>query len=133
VKRSDLEKITPHGDDFDSPDSTFAQDSVACVDAALVALSSRWKTAPAVVEFAIEPVQIAVCQKETGFEDLGTGPEAEAWENAVVDNPKLKDDLALYSSLLNSLESKAELSKQDISELRELARNTKWTREKLLP
>jgi len=62
-----LELISPDGEFFDSPDSTYAQDVVICVDASVRALLANEKLEGEWSEFAVEPVRTMTCERITGY------------------------------------------------------------------
>jgi hypothetical protein len=55
-----LDRITPHADDFTALDCTFAQDAVVCVDAALRAVSPDEDVDPFWCEYALEPIKWSI-------------------------------------------------------------------------
>jgi hypothetical protein len=58
-----IASATPHGDDFDAPDSTFAQDAAICVDAALRAAFGQ-QLNPQWIEYALEPMTAALAVRD---------------------------------------------------------------------
>ena len=55
----------------EAPQSTFAQDVVICIDAAVRAATTTENVKPAWVQYALEPITMMTRQQETGFYDLG--------------------------------------------------------------
>ena len=62
-----LELISPDGEFFDSPDSTYAQDVVICVDASVRALLANEKLEGGWSWFAVEAVHTMACERITGY------------------------------------------------------------------
>jgi hypothetical protein len=75
--RRSLFRSGPHGNDLDSPWSTYAQDAITCIDAALAACStsggeefqSNW------IQFALEPlvVSLAIRGYDVEFDPVAPG------------------------------------------------------------
>lgn len=117
-----IEEITPHGDDFDAPESTFAQDAAICIDAAVRAATPSERVDPAWVEFALEPAKIAACIEQTGNIDAGSDPDGMAWENKVVDHPYVRTEAEFMTKTIEFLRDRNSLSSIEILSLREAAR-----------
>jgi uncharacterized protein YjaG (DUF416 family) len=123
--------LVPHGDDFDAPDSTFAQDAAICVDAALRAISIDENVDVRWVEYSIEPARIAACMEETGFMELGS-TEARAWEARALNNAKLRSDVDLCRDMIRSLKQAEPLDPAYVKALRKQMCEVRWSHEKLL-
>ncbi len=65
---------TPHADDFDSVETTFAQDVTILIDAALRASADEMADEDTPIEAAFEALRVALCMERYGFLDLGSGP-----------------------------------------------------------
>lgn len=99
-----LEVLTPSGEGFDSPDSTYAQDAVICVDAAVRALTPGESLNSGWVEYAIEPVKTKVSVRKSGYMSM-EGEVAEAWEAQLMADPELAIFLKDCEDLIARLES----------------------------
>lgn len=93
-----LDLISPDGEIFDSPDSTYAQDVVICVDASIRALLANEKLKGEWSEFAVEPVCTMACERITGYLSV------EGEERAQVETQIVKDlDVAAFLADLDDL------------------------------
>lgn len=62
--RSALARSAPHGNDLDSPWSTYAQDAITCIDAALVASSGNGGDfRPQWIQFSLEPLVVSLAAR----------------------------------------------------------------------
>jgi uncharacterized protein YjaG (DUF416 family) len=110
-----LGEITPHGDDFPSPDSTYAQDAVICVDAAVRGLTGDVSLDGAWIEYALEASRTKVTSRMTGYTAL-EGDLARDWEETIFDDPEVAALLADYQRLIEKL--KLPTSRVDIEDIR---------------
>jgi hypothetical protein len=85
-----ISKVTPNEDQFETPEVSFAMDVAICVDAAVRASDPEQSIEPAWVEFALDPVIVTLCEQQTGYLDLGSSPEEDAWRRQALKNPVLK-------------------------------------------
>jgi uncharacterized protein YjaG (DUF416 family) len=99
-----LEALTPSGERFDSPDSTYAQDVVVCVDAAVRSLISQEVLDGNWVEYAVEPVKTRASIESTGFSSI-EGAAAASWESHLMGNPRVAEFLADCEGLLAHLKN----------------------------
>jgi uncharacterized protein YjaG (DUF416 family) len=119
--RRRLEQVaaaTPHGGEFDSPGSTFAQDAVICIDAALRACSEFERVDVRWIEYPIEASRIAACLRETGFVSL-EGKERVAWEDRALEEPPLRSEIELYRGVIRSLQKDQPIDPSRAAALRE--------------
>lgn len=123
--------LIPHGDDFDAPDSTFAQDAAICVDASLRASSTDENVDVRWVEYAIEPARIAASMEETGFMEPGS-TEARASQARVLDNAKLRSEVDLYRDIIRSLKQVEPLDPGYVKALRRQMYEARWSHERLM-
>lgn len=123
--------LIPHGDDFDAPDSTFAQDAAICVDASLRASSTDENVDVRWVEYAIEPARIAASMEETGFMEPGS-TEARASQARVLDNAKLRSEVDLYRDIIRSLKQVEPLDPVYVKALRRQMYEARWSHERLM-
>ena len=99
-----LELISPDGEFFDSPDSTYAQDVVICVDASVRALLANEKLEGEWSEFAVEPVRTMACERITGYLSV-EGEERTHVETQIVKNLDVAAFLADLDDLTDLLAS----------------------------
>lgn len=115
-----LEAVTPHSDDFETPASSYAQNAVICVDAALRAIWPKEQVDPSWVQYPVETVKVAICVAENGVVDLGSSPEAIEWSNRVAEHPRMREELQFLRKLIGVLRT-LDFSSHSISELQALA------------
>lgn len=97
-----LASAVPHGDDFDSPQSTFAQDAVICVDAAVkpavgMQVDGSW------VEYVLEPMATSLTLRDLGLTDVGSDSAGDAVRDGLVDDPAMAQALAFCRTALATL------------------------------
>jgi uncharacterized protein YjaG (DUF416 family) len=99
-----LEALMPSGERFDSPDSTYAQDVVVCVDAALRSLIPTEVLAGDWIEYAVEPVKTRISIQNTGFASV-EGTAAVEWEMQLMRDPEIVEFLGDCETLLSRLQA----------------------------
>lgn len=99
----DVEDVAPHGDDFEAPFSTYAQDFVVCLDTSVRGLVEQRGLDAGCVEYAIEPVITAVTLELTGYTAL-EGHHAEKWDPVLVSDSRIIAVLEDCSKALAVLE-----------------------------
>lgn len=104
-----LEAITPSGERFDAPDSTYAQDSVICVDAAVRALIPDETVDGNWIEYGVEPIKTKTSIEECGFSSIEGAPREE-WETRLMKDPDVADFLADCEKLLKRLAADSNLN-----------------------
>lgn len=123
-----VELQTPHADDFDSLETTFAQD--ACFSAGMAVQALSGSAEPGWVEYTLEVLRVAVCVEQTGHMDLGSGPEYEVFQRELVLDDRVQKELAFQEADLAMLES---ADPPDYRAMRERAAANTWTVALLLP
>ena len=98
-----IARATPHQDDFAGPDTAFAVDVTICVDAAVRAGDLAQQVNPAWVEYALTPAISAVCERETGYVDLGSSEMADRWRSSALKNPKIREAFKAVSAMADSV------------------------------
>ena len=115
-------KATPHADDFDSLLITSAQDTCICLDLAVRWTGSIEKDRSyAMTEYSLEGWRQLICYRETGYIDLGSGPEAAAFELQLLEHPFISAELARQHEDIATLQSQEEIS-QFVATLKDRAR-----------
>jgi hypothetical protein len=107
----------------EAPQSTFAQDVVICLDAAIRAATTNEAVNPAWVEYALEPITMAVCQEETGFYDLGNSDSADRWEQNALNNPRLSKAMNCCTKMLDYIKRRQVFAAVDAQSLVEMSGN----------
>jgi uncharacterized protein YjaG (DUF416 family) len=97
-----LERLTPSGERFDSPDSTYAQDVVICIDCALRALMPHEKLSGDWLEYALEPIRTKISIEICGYASV-EGEERAAWETQLMTNPEVVSFLADCEQVIATL------------------------------
>ena len=116
-----IAKVTPDGERFDAPESTFAQDVAICMDAAVRAATLEEKINPSWVEYALEPSIIVASEEQTGYIDPGSSIEADKWRVIALRHPGLLRAFETAFALLAILKANATPNSSDIVRLRLLA------------
>lgn len=116
-----LASASPDGEEFDAPGSTYAQDVVICVDAALRTTIASETIRPEWIEFALEPITQFVCEDQTGFLDLGGDAEAEVWNRQALDDDRLRRAFEAVKALIARIRTSHFLPIEDLTELRIVA------------
>lgn len=99
-----LTVITPSGEDFDSPDSTYAQDAIVCLDAALRALipgetlNGNW------VEYALEAIRTKVSVEKFGYSSV-EGAAGDEWEAKLAVAPEVATFLRDCDDLISRIQT----------------------------
>jgi hypothetical protein len=117
-----IEDITPDGERFDAPDSTFAQDAAICIDAAVRAGNPKEELNPAWVEYALQPAITMLCEEQTGYLELGSSERANAWRSHALKHPGLQRAFEALSAMAEFLKERGEkIGSPDLETLRQWA------------
>jgi Protein of unknown function (DUF416) len=103
---SRLESMIPSGERFDSPDSTYAQDVIICVDAAVRALLDGEALVGEWAEFAVEPTYTMVSKRLTGYLAV-EGDARGLWEARLLEDAEVASFLGDLDALTDLLASGA--------------------------
>jgi uncharacterized protein YjaG (DUF416 family) len=106
-------RLTPHGDDFDAPNSTFAQDVAICVDCAIRALLPDEEINGEWCEFAIEPAIIRATEEAYGFLSPNSSARTE-WSSQIIKHPALTDLLQDLNEITEELSRQSDDDYQKI-------------------
>lgn len=85
----ELSKITPHGDDFDSPNSTYAQDALICVDTALRFIVDDSDAQVGCAEYILEPLRTVIAIEQLGVVDPGSSSGEMEWFEKLSNDPRM--------------------------------------------
>jgi uncharacterized protein YjaG (DUF416 family) len=128
---SQVEELTPHAEDFDQLATTLAQDACICVDSAIRwCLEDERDRYPHVVEYSFEALSAFVCHEKTGLLQLGDSEEGEAFEQALIHDSRVQQELRFQHQDLEDLlqgDRRAGLAQR----LRKGSKMNCWTVEKL--
>jgi hypothetical protein len=113
--------VTPDGERFDAPESTFAQDVAICMDAAVRSSNQAEKINPGWVEYVLEPATVAASEEQTGYLDPGDSIQAEEWRATALKHSGLRRAFETSAELIRVLAMKPSVSSSDVAELRSLA------------
>ena len=116
-----LEVAIPHGDDCESVECVLALYPCICIDTALRYCLDDSSVGPVAVEYAIEGLRKLWSHLETGYIDLGSGPQADAFEATLIDAPVVRDELKRQEEDLRVLESTPALTASVVKEIRRRA------------
>ena len=93
--------VVPHGDDFDAPLSTYAQDVGACTYAALACIANDWETGW--LDSVFSPLRIAEALSDFGLLDVGSSTLAKAWRERLHAKPHIAAAVKFVSDALTTL------------------------------
>jgi hypothetical protein len=96
-------ELAPDADEFDDADTIGAQDAVIAVDASIRArlgLSTAGSS-----DHVLEHAEMKVTEQRTGSTGLGSGPEAEAWDRAIMAEPGMRAAVEVVERCLAALEA----------------------------
>jgi hypothetical protein len=105
--RAALAAEIPHGDDLDSPWSTYAQDALICVDAGLAAASISDHPMPIWIQYGLEPLSTSLQLRD---EDLVRSRGEEYWRREVVSDPDMAKAIAFLRRVTGELSERADVS-----------------------
>lgn len=100
---SNIESGTPHAEKFSSVEGVCAQNLCIAVDITVRLCLEEPGTQPLASEYGFEALKAAICNKEIGFIDLGSGPDAQQFELRLINHPMIARELELQLSDLNAL------------------------------
>jgi hypothetical protein len=110
-----LEASTPEGDSPDEVPSTAAQDCWICADIGIrVPLDPSYDAGPA-IEYALEPVLVAVTEELFGVSQLGTSDEEEAQVAALLRHPKVAAAVEFCRWATDFLQDQPEPNEADLA------------------
>ena len=98
-----IARVTPHQEEYAGLDAAFAIDVTICVDAAVRAGDPAQEVNPAWVEYAVTPVISTVCERETGYVDLGSSEMADWWRSRALKNPEIREAFKAVSEMADVL------------------------------
>lgn len=98
-----LQSAAPHADDFDDPDTIGAQDAVIAADAAL--RLARGVSVNGLALYILEHAELAVTYRRTGSTGLGSGPEADAWDREIINEPSMRSAIEAVEAAVSALEA----------------------------
>lgn len=120
------EDYIPHIDDFDTLEATFAQDTMICLDAAIRALSERSQCDPRWVEYAFEGLKMAICNKLTGYLDVGSAFEEKKFQDKLIHHEWVVKEFSSQNEDLSEIEGQVYLSEENVSKLKNRAIANAW-------
>jgi hypothetical protein len=113
-----MDAATPHGDDFDDPETTGAQDAAIAADVALRA--ARGLPTNGMFWYVLEYLDQTVTLRRTGFSDIGSGPAAIQWESEILGDVQVAAAITAVDRSLSFLDTIDLIDHHAISELRQL-------------
>lgn len=115
-----IAKVIPDEQEFEVPDSTFAMDTAICVDAAVRAADPERDVNPGWVEYALQPAITTLCERETGYLDLGS--ESQTWQTSALKNLELREAFEALAEMAEILSRrKTAISRSELQDLQRLA------------
>jgi len=98
-----IEAATPHGDDFDAPKSTYAQDAAICADTAVRLAMNHHNASINAIEYALEPLKNVISMSDLDCIDPGTGVAATDFYNELPFRPQMKQAIEFLHELISQL------------------------------
>ena len=117
-----LEFATPHADDCRSVECLLSQYVCICVDTAIRYCIGDESVGPVSIEYTFEALRALQCYLQTGHIDLGSGPEADRFEEDLVNSPIVQKELELQLNDLSDIKHSNCVDGQLAEELRKRAR-----------
>ena len=112
-----VEAATPHGDDFDDPETTGAQDAAITADVALRV--ARGLPTEGMLWYALEHLDQVVTFDRTRLTDVGSGPRGDRWEAEILGEPRVASALEVLDHCLERLRHTDRVDQPMLDELRE--------------
>jgi hypothetical protein len=112
-----LVDCVPHGHDYDTPWSTYAQDAIICADASLLAASLDCAVDPEWISYALEPLESALSNRDVDLiSDPSTGGES-LWRQRIPQDPAMRAALTFLRESIVSLRGSHEIDPTKLDEL----------------
>lgn len=129
---AEVERSTPSSEDYDSVESVLAQNLCIAVDSTIRWCLAEQNIDPVAGEFGIEALRSAVSHVETGFIDVGSGPESHDFLAKLVSHPVISNEIELERSDLPALESNPSQEAELILQLKRSAESNRIDTSRLL-
>ena len=130
-----LERVldaTPHADDFDAVEATFAQNVSVLISAALRSAMGKRNTGFP-IDSAFETLRVAACVEATGFLDLGNAPGADEFEEAFLNGTLFIKEVGHQTQDLEDLSTESSFDGSIVSKLRTRSKRNAYCVKALLP
>lgn len=124
---------TPHADDFESVETTFAQDECLLISSALGCAADIIDENAIPVDAAFEILRVAHCVESTGFLDLGDAPRAEAIAAEFTSGEPFLQEIGFQEEDLREILAAARIDRKLVSRLRRRATLNQYSVMRLLP
>lgn len=117
-----LRESTPHGDEMDAPESSYAQAISICADAALRAALPAHEVKGIWLEYSLDPLLSSLCERDLGVVDIGSSTAELEWRSRISMDPAMRDALDFINAVLMSLSGKGAVSRAELERLHSLGR-----------
>ena len=124
---------TPHADDFESVETTFAQDECLLISSALGCAADIIDENAIPVDAAYEVLRVAHCVESTGFLDLGDDPRAAAVVAQFTATDSFLREVRFQDEDLREILRAAQIDSELVSRLRDRAVHNQYSAVRLLP
>lgn len=98
--RARLMNAMPHGDTLDAPWSTYVQDALICVDAALAAASLDTTLKSIWIEYALEPLLVSMQIRDV---EMIRAYGMNCWSRKIVDDPTLSSAMSFLRRAIEKI------------------------------
>jgi len=124
---------TPHADDFESVETTFAQDECLLISAGLGNAAGIIDENAIPVDAAFEVLRVAHCVESTGFLDLGDDPRAAGVAAKFTAGESFLQEVKLQNEDLQEILDAPGIDNELVSRLRNRAVQNRYSVGRLLP
>lgn len=128
-----LLRQTPHADDFESVETTFAQNECLLISSALGYAAGIIDENAIPVDAVFEILRVAHCVESTGFLDLGDDPRAAAVVAEFTASESFLQEIAFQDEDLREIMQATRVNNELVSRLRNRATHNKYSATRLLP
>ncbi|MCX4246604.1 DUF416 family protein [Paraliomyxa miuraensis] len=128
-----LLRQTPHADDFESVETTFAQDECLLISSALGCAADITDENAIPVDGAFEILRVAHCVESTGFLDLGDDPQAAMTLADFTSSESFLQEVGFQDEDLREILAATKIDNELVSRLRNRAVRNQYSAIRLLP
>ncbi len=121
-----LQEAVPFADDCNSVECLLAPYPCMCVDAAVRYCLDDTSVRPG-LEYALEGLRALQCHHQTGYIDLGTGPEADALEATLLESPIIRSELEREEQDLRDIQRADQITAELVDAIRNRAVTNRLT------
>ena len=117
-----LEAATPHADDCKSVECLLAPYVCVCIDTSIRYCMDDDSVGPVAIEYSFLALRSLECYRKTGFVDLGSGLEAERFEERLIGFETIRNELAMQQKDLSDIQDASAISKDLVNRIKRRAK-----------